>query len=304
MTTTTTPSTDLGRHTVTGLRPCHEGGNIRTWIGFKHFVYLAEEAVFDLHRARGEGLAARFHERAARLSVVESSVQLPAVLELDDAVDAEVSGGPERFSVRLSARRAGNPTVLRGTLTVAALPDAATARTVALARDDQRLPAGGDPPAVLAPPGSGSFVWTWRVPYYYCHYSRWLAHSGYVRSMEEVVDRFLAARGMSVGTMLSSRGWIPVVSRCRVKLLADVAMEETVHAVLTVTDVLRRMCFEARVDWYAERSGSLAHVATGQILHAYAVASGPAAGGLADLDDMVVAALWGSAPPPQGRPVP
>lgn len=303
MTTATTPSADLWRHTVTGLRPRHEGGSIRTWIGFKHFIDLAEEALFDLYRARGESPATLFRERGARLSVVESSVQLPAVLELDDVADAEVTGGPERYSVRLSARRAGDPTVLRGILAVAALPDADRPRTFAPGRDDQPLPADAHPAGVLAPPGSGSFVWTWRVPYYYCHYSRWLAHSGYVRSMEEVVDRFLAARGMSVGTMLATRTWIPVVSRCRVKLLADVTMEETVHAVVTVTDVLRRMCFEATVDWYAEQPGSLVHVATGQILHGYAVASGSGAGGLAELDDGVMAALWGSAVSAPGRSV-
>ena len=35
------------------LRPRYEGANIRTWIGFKHLMYLAEEAVLEWLRIRG-----------------------------------------------------------------------------------------------------------------------------------------------------------------------------------------------------------------------------------------------------------
>jgi len=132
------------------------------------------------------------------------------------------------------------------------------------------------------------------VPYYYCQFSEHLQFSGYVRAMEEVVDRFLADRGLSVSTMLRTRGWIPVVSRARIGVLADVAMEETVHTVFTVTDVLKDLGFDARMDCYVRRDETLVHTATGRILHGYAVASGPGAGGLATLDGPTVAALTGS----------
>ena len=31
--------------TVVHAYPAYEGANIRTWIGFKHFMYLVEQAV-------------------------------------------------------------------------------------------------------------------------------------------------------------------------------------------------------------------------------------------------------------------
>jgi trans-aconitate methyltransferase len=38
------------------MRPRHEGANMRTWIGFKHFLYLAEEAVLHWFRDHGYGV--------------------------------------------------------------------------------------------------------------------------------------------------------------------------------------------------------------------------------------------------------
>jgi acyl-CoA thioesterase FadM len=294
-----TSATD--RRAGIALRPFREGANIRTWIGFKHFMYLAEEAVFCWFRDRGIGPSVLFHEYGLGLSVTDSSVQLPAVLDVDDTVEAEVTGGPAQFTVRLYACRPARPAVLRGRVTVAlvAEPDA----PVAAAPPPELAPlvaggpgAGSEPvlaggPEDLAPPGSGAFVQTWRVPYYYCQYSQRLQHSGYVRALEDVVDRFLADRGLSIAAMLSGRGWIPVVSRARVRILADAFMEETLHTVFSVTDVLKRVSFDARADWYAQRGGSLVHTATGRILHAYAIARGEGAGRLAELEDTTIAAL-------------
>ncbi len=285
------------------LRPRREGANIRTWVGFKHFMYLAEEAVLDWYRDRDGGPGVLFHRYGVELSIVDSSVQLPAVLDVDDVVDAEVAGGPDRFSVRLAARRDGAPTVLRGTVSVALLPaDPAAGGAAHPAELPPKLAAAalasyprgrhdrpGADPATVVP--AGGFLWSWRVPYYYCQFSHRIQHAGWVRAMEEVVDRFLADRGISVGTLLRERGWIPVVSRARVTQLADVAMEETVHTVFSVVDVLKGVGFDARTDSYVRRGDGLAHVATGRILHAYAIARGPGAGGLAGLDEPVVAAL-------------
>jgi hypothetical protein len=68
-------------------------------------------------------------------------------------------------------------------------------------------------------------------------------------------------------------------------------MEETLHTVFTVTDVLKGVSFDARADWYAQRGDALVHTATGRILHAYAVACGEGTGRLAELDDATIAAL-------------
>src|SRR5262249_51880992 len=82
-----------GAGTVTALtcRPRYEGANIRTWIGFKQFMLLAEEAVLAWFRERGLGPQRLYHEHGLGLEIVDSSVQLPALLEVDDEVRAEVS---------------------------------------------------------------------------------------------------------------------------------------------------------------------------------------------------------------------
>jgi acyl-CoA thioesterase FadM len=292
-------------------RPRYEGANIRTWIGFKQFMLLAEEAVLAWFRERGLGPQHLYHEHGLGLEVVDSSVQLPALLEVDDEVHAEVTErAPGGFSVTGSVTRAGaTVVVMRANLAVAlvrehagavapgavaglAAADVAAARTVA-EPGDVPLGPGQDVGSALAPRGSGAYLWSWRVPYFACHFSDRVQHSAYVRALEEVVDRFLFDRGISIRTMLATRAWIPVVSRARVQLVADACMEEVVHTVFTVTDVLKRSAYDARMDCYVERDGWLRRCATARILHGYALSRGEGAGRLVDLDDGTVAALTG-----------
>jgi acyl-CoA thioesterase FadM len=285
--------------TTVRLRPRREGANIRTWIGFKHFMYLAEEAVCGWLRERDLGPQRLYHEYGLGVSVVDSSVLLPAVLEVDDEAFAEVTttAVAGRFAVRLLVPRGGeNTVVLRGKVRVAlppVVPGAVAPPELAGFAHDP-----GPPPVPVARPPreAGTFAWDWRVPYYYCEHSERLAHSGYVRAMEEVVDRFLADRGLSVGHMLDSRGWIPVVSRAGLRILAPVFMEETVHTTFTVGDVVKGVMYDARMDCHVRRPEGWVHTATGRILHGYAVSRGPDAGTLATLDLSTVAALTGSTP--------
>ncbi|EMD27213.1 thioesterase family protein [Amycolatopsis azurea] len=294
--------------TVTYGRPAFEGANIRTWIGFKHFMYLVEQGVLQWLRDQGTSARDLFLEHGLGAEIVDCSVQLPAVLELDDEVEVEVTPGRgDKLNVQLSVVRDGaKVTVLRGKVTVALVRERAADTTAAAPEALARLevpaltstveriaiPAGETAESVLtAEPGA--FLWSWRAPYFYCHYSDRVQHSGFVRTLEEVVDRYLADRGISVGRMLSERAWIPVVSRARVRLLEDARMEETVHTVFTVTDILRGVMFDGRMDCYVQRGSELVPVATAQILHGYAIAAGPGAGGMAQLDEGVVHALIG-----------
>jgi len=300
--------------TVLRARPAREGANIRTWIGFKHFMYLVEQAVLEWVRDNGPGVRELYLDHGLAFEIVDCSVQLPAVLELDDEVRAEVTAAAaDRLTVRLSVQRDGQDvTVLKGKIkivlvrekgarlpapdglalpVVADLAEVSTGDTVS-----RRLNPGETVEAALVPAGSPGFLWSWRVPYFYCHFSDRMPHSGFVRVLEEVVDRFLADRGISVGRLLTERHWIPVVSRARVRLLAPVHMEETLHIVFTVTDILRGVMFDGRMDCFVRRGDELVPVATGQILHGYAIAAGPAAGSLAELDADVTRALTGGQP--------
>jgi acyl-CoA thioesterase FadM len=120
-----------------------------------------------------------------------------------------------------------------------------------------------------------------------------MQHSAYVRVLEEVVDRFLAHRGLAVGRLLAERSWIPVVSRARVTQLAPVYMEDRLHTRFIVDEVLRDTMFAGRMDCHVERDGRLVHAATASILHGYAIGAGPTAGQLAPLGDVATILLGG-----------
>jgi acyl-CoA thioesterase FadM len=145
-------------------------------------------------------------------------------------------------------------------------------------------------PGRADPPDDG-FTWSWRVPYFYCQFSDRVQHSGFVRVLEEVVDLFLADRGISVGSLLAERGWIPVVSRVRVRLLGAAHMEEVVHTGFRVDEIVRGTMFDGSMHCAVRRDGVMIPVAEGRILHGYAMSRGPDAGRLATLDDTTIAAL-------------
>ncbi|MFB7115760.1 alpha/beta fold hydrolase [Streptomyces sp. NPDC056291] len=317
------PMTELLDGTLTTRvgRPRYEGANIRTWIGFKHFMYLTEEAILQYFRERGVGAETLYHTYGLGLEIVDHSVSLPATLGIDDDVIAIVEPGKPKpghgapFKVRLTVQRDGETvTILTGKIRVAlvTLKDAPAdvlpvpahlepyvvvemAELSDAAGQDSEAVADGDLLAVLTPSGSNAFLWSWRIPYFYCHFSDRLQHSGYVRAMEEVVDRFLDDRGISIRTMLDERGWIPVVSRARVHMLADAFMEETLHTVFTVQEIIKDVMYTAAFDTYVHRDGRLVHTATGSIMHGYAVSRGEQAGSLAEFDDTTRAALLGGA---------
>lgn len=305
--------------TVVFSRPGFEGANIRTWIGFKHFIYLVEQAVLQWLRERGTSARELYHEYGLGFEIVDCSVQLPAVIELDDDVRAQVvADNGRRLTVQLSVTRGGGEvTVLRGKVSVALVwertapmhapappalaayevGDVTQAHTVD-PRDgiDRRALAPGATPATVLGTGPRELLWSWRARYFHCHFSDRVQHSAYVRALEEVVDRFLADRGISVGRLLAERAWIPVVSRVRIQMIAAAHMEETVHTVFTLQDVLRGVMFDGRMDCYVQRGDELLRVATARILHGYAIAAGPGAGGMAVLDDAVAMALTGGRP--------
>jgi len=289
--------------TLVVCRPRFEGANIRTWVGFKHFLYLVEEAVLQWFRQRDAGPQRLYHRYGMGLEIIDSSAQLPAVLEADDEVLAEVAAKrPGHFEVKLRVDRSGRGIVaLKGKIRVALIRERQVPEPPYLPTELRGLVAA-DVRATTLPvePGEtgggtidlGAFSWTWKVRYFHCHYSARVQHSAYVRALEEVVDRFLADRGISVGRLLAERSWIPVVSRVRVQMLADAFLDETILTTFVVEEVFKRAAFDGRMDCYVHRGERLVRTATARILHGYAVSDGPDAGRLAELDDVLLADLW------------
>jgi acyl-CoA thioesterase FadM len=155
-----------------------------------------------------------------------------------------------------------------------------------------RTGAADEPPRTAAG-DANAVVWRWRIPYFYCHFSDRLQHSGYLRVLEEIVDVFLAERGISIRTMLDQHRWIPVVPRARLNILREAYMEEELHTVFAVTEVFKNLTYTASIDCYVRRAGRFVHTATGTITHGYAVIIDRHDWKLVPFDERTLAALHG-----------
>ena len=290
---------DMPQATTMLCRPRFEGANIRTWIGFKHLMYLVEEVVLQWFRDRGLGPHQLYHAHGLGLELLDVSVQLPALVEVDDEVLATIEArGRGRFVVTLHVVGGDRRSLaLRGRVTVGLIRESGEAVRGKPVDELSEFVCKEARAPDVAPqqPASGRapFRWSWRARYFHCHFSDRVQHSAYVRALEAVVDRFLADRGMSIRTMLQCRGWIPVVSRARVQLVAAAHMEETIHTTFTVREIIKESAFDATMNCHVERDGHLVHVATARILHGYAMSRGDRAGSLVVLDPETQATLIG-----------
>ena len=288
------------------LRPSFEGANISFAIGFKHINYLAEAAVLERFRAAGLPAGGMYERYGLGFDVVDISSRLGMTVHGDDDVRCQVRpstvDGSDRlgFQVTMSAERDGEVKKLATSkvrvalrvddhvkatepvpaeLSRFAVPRLGTATPLPLsARSSEttsftlgRGTTGPDPVLAELTAGGNAFGWKWRVPYFYCHFSDRMHMSAFLRVMEEVVDLFLAERGLPIRPVLHGRGWIPVVTTSRVQLLDEVLMEEDLYTVYTVQDVFKDLLYSSRMDCYVVRDGALVPVATGNITHGYMV---------------------------------
>ena len=146
-------------------------------------------------------------------------------------------------------------------------------------------------------PAATRSVWKWRIPYFYCHFTERIQQSGYLRIMEEVVDLFLADRGISIRRMLTDQKWIPVVPQARVEILREALMEEELYTVFTVEDVFKDLTYTARMDCYVLRGDELVQTATGRITHGYALILDRHAWEVVPFDERTLAAFRGEPAP-------
>lgn len=326
MTSTAAPAPVLAAATSVALRPRYEGSNICTWIGFKHVNYLVEEAVLDHFRQSGTPARALYEEHGLCVEFVELDTRIGSAFHMDDLVTADVvpasrpDAGELMFKVTLTVERDGTKlkaasSKVRVVLRVDHIggpvehvpAEFEPFTTRAIDRPDpsgQPVPVvtpyalgrggtGGDPVLAELTRDTNSFAWRWRIPYPYCHFTERLQMSGYLRQMEEVVDLFLADRGLSIKTLLDEQNWIPVVPRSTITLLDEAVMEEDLYTVFTVEDVFKGVTYTARMDCYVLRDGRLVRTATGSITHGYAVINSRRDWSLVDFDERMLTALRG-----------
>lgn len=328
MTVTAAPTTA----TSTTLRPRYEGSNICTWIGFKHVNYLVEEAVLDWFRQAGTSARELFEVHGVGVDLVDVDTRILHALHMDDEVTATVTPRPAaddrlRFAVvvevdrpegRLKAVTSKVAVVLRTDTWHTGAPtdpvpahlahavtgtpgqgervelDAAGAAALAQAQPGGRGTVTADVPAALRTGTGPAVAWTWRIPYPYCHFTTRAQASGLLRTMEEAVDLFLDAHGVSIRTLLDEQAWIPVVPHSRVTWLGELLMEEVAVTVLEVEHVFKDLTYTARVDTWVHRDGALEKVATGEITHGYAVIDGRTSWSLVPFDERLLTAVRGS----------
>lgn len=324
------------RETTATLRPRYEGSNISTWIGFKHINYLVEEAVLEHFRASGLPARGLYEAHGLGLDIVSLDTRILSALHMDDLavahvvpntkdgdrtlgfkVSIDVDRGstttkavtskvrvslrvdsyledageipPElsRFTVeRLGADLAEPPTVPAATV--------ATANNTSLAAG--RGTTGSDPVLDQLLAGKNAFGWKWRIPYPYCHFTERLQMSGYLRQMEEVVDLFLADRGISIKTLLDDRRWIPAVPHSKIRILDEALIEDDLYTIYTVEQVFKDLTYTSRMDCYVVRDGKLRPTATGTITHGYAVIDNRRDWRLVNFDQQVLDAFHGKGP--------
>lgn len=311
--------------TVIVIHPRFEGSNICSWIGFKHVMYLAEEAVLS-HLRQCDVIPRKLYEQFGICTeILQSEARILHALHMDDAVKIEVKLQPNNldkklvFSVQMFVQEDGKE-IKAYTGKVKLLFRFDTSGIVPISSDrlpleisphistdlesTAEIPLGNLTPdrslsihenirRELIEKNANAFIWKWHVPYFYCHFNDRLQHSGYLRIMEEVVDLFLADRGISIRTMLNSQKWIPVVPNASIEIMREAVMEETIYTVYTVEEIFKEATYTSRMDCYVEREGSLIHTASGKITHGYAKIQNRRDWSLVNFDEKTINALKG-----------
>jgi acyl-CoA thioesterase FadM len=270
---------------------------------------LSEEAVICWFRERNQGPASLYRDYGVRLSVIDASVLIKGALGADEPVTAQVTPVGSRYrDVRLWAERGGTrQDVLQGRLTVGLVRDRSTAAELPADLAELVLgeiaglgtAVGSHDPAheqqALADAAAAGtlegFPRALRVPYSACHGSGQMSFAGYVRLIEGLVDDFMADRGLWTSRLLAERGWVPAYARARIRLLGEAHVDEVLHAVYSVARVVGKGLFDGRIECHVRRGDRFVPTATGIVLHGYALADGPAAGQVAELDPDIIAAV-------------
>lgn len=289
-----------------------EGNNIMTWIGFKHIMYLAEEALLAHFRQAGLGIRHLFEEHGLLLEIVANEGRILHALKLDEDVATTVKprrddgSGALRFDIAMHVERDGKAVkTYSGTIGVVFKRDSSLAMAAhdgdlgdlaALAVDRAVDPAAAPADATEAAAAvAPRLVWDFTIPYFYCHGNERLKMSGYLRLMEEADARFCAERGIDVCDLLVARRWIPAVPSASVQIVGEAYMNETVRLVYEVSDIIKSLLYKCTLHAWVERDGEQVLVARGEIVHAYAEIFSRKDWGMVNFDDQVLAAIGAEA---------
>ena len=297
-------SGDLLKSFSTSLRPHSEGNNVMSWIGFKHIMYMAEEAVRDHFRQSGLGFRKLIEDYGLILEAVEAEGRILQALKLDEVATVQVEPQPDQaggllFQIRMHVERDGRAVkTYSGRVRMALRADrslgleARAQRPAELERWTWQSPptAARKPFASLAD-GAPRLDWQLRAPYFYCHGNDHLKLAGCLRLLEEADARFCEQQGIGVGSLLRERRWIPAVPAAKVRFLDEVLIDEELHVVYRVVEIVKTLLYRCEMDVFAKRGDAHEHVVAGEIVHGYAEITSHADWGMVNLDDRILSAL-------------
>jgi len=260
-----------------------EGNNIMTWIGFKHIMYLAEEAVLAHFRQLGLGIRCLFEEHGLLLEIVANEGRILHALKLDEPVTTTVtpkaSGRADllTFVIAMFVERDGKTlktysgvvcVVFKRDRSLGMVPgETGKGMLESYVTECACDPRGGQG---FASTGKPSLNWTFNIPYFYCHGNERLKMSGYLRLMEEADARFCTQQHIDVHALLQEKRWIPAVPSASVRILNEAYMNEELNLMYEVNDVIKSSLYKCRLTAQVWRRGERITVAEGEIVHAYA----------------------------------
>lgn len=303
--------------------PHPEGNNVNMWIGFKHVMYLAEQAIHQHFKNAGLSFTQMFEELGLVMELVHNSGRFLHALKMDDEAEIVVApavrqlDGCLSFTIKMFVSRDGKKIKnYTGKVRVVLKRDNSLKDSLQTERDISPLapyitdiaglpgeekmepiavPEGANVEELLpvADKDADRLVWKFYVPYFYSHGNQRLKMSGYERLMEEAADRYVAQRGISVANMLKDRNWIPVVPTADINILDEVFMGEDLYIVYQCENVVKDFTYACGMDCYVVRQDKLIHVSTGSITHGYAEIYNRVDWALVSLDEQLLTAVRG-----------
>lgn len=99
-------------------RASFEGANIGVWIGFKHLIYLMEEAIWDYFRSHNLSAKNIYFNYGGKISIRNSQIEIFKAVTSDDWLKIEVFPDEVDNKIKLLMFNANKELMMRGVFTV------------------------------------------------------------------------------------------------------------------------------------------------------------------------------------------
>lgn len=287
-------------------RPRIEGCHINSWLGFKHLVFIIEESIYDFFRQNNYSQRKLIIDYGLKLKVYYSKIDIISVVNSDDLLSVHVQ--KEKYNNEFSfvikavfqdgkvAFKGKAKAVIEQTYHTDNIPEEL------LSYIDQRNLLYNFENIELFNNNclnvienqyqdKNHIVWRKKIKYFHCYYRYELAHTAYIKAVEEIEDVFLSERNISISKMLKTRDWIPFVSSSNIEIRENAFLDEELIMVFSISRIFKECLYEADIDFYVERDNILINVAKGRITHGYTYIENTNKWSMVNFDNETIKAL-------------